>query len=259
VTEENLNVNVDVSKPEPIDWRQRHNRFTIDYSEPIVCPQLQADHMAYAIKRVKTCAGTNINSGDVDKDDVYFHYKFACVNENSLMISFPSDATEGTYEITVNADMLGSKLVDAGDNAAAKETFTTTIGCATTTSAQTALGSSSSPTTAATSSTSWSQSFWINTDSSGNAYLKLYSLFATGTAFFALFALRRRERRQFLNEGNYFSLFQGGERQQQMEGTETSYLMVRNEAPTKEENLPSPSGVDGKYIAGKQTSYGSVI
>ena len=259
VTEENLNVNVDVSKPEPIDWRQRHNRFTIDYSEPIVCPQLQADHMAYAIKRVKTCAGTNINSGDVDKDDVYFHYKFACVNENSLMISFPSDATEGTYEITVNADMLGSKLVDAGDNAAAKETFTTTIGCATTTSAQAALGSSSSPTTAATSSTSWSQSFWINTDSSGNAYLKLYSLFATGTAFFALFALRRRERRQFLNEGNYFSLFQGGERQQQMEGTETSYLMVRNEAPTKEENLPSPSGVDGKYIAGKQTSYGSVI
>ncbi|CAL6391806.1 unnamed protein product [Bathycoccus prasinos] len=259
VTEENLNVNVDVSKPEPIDWRQRHNRFTIDYSEPIVCPQLQADHMAYAIKRVKTCAGTNINSGDVDKDDVYFHYKFACVNENSLMISFPSDATEGTYEITVNADMLGSKLVDAGDNAAAKETFTTTIGCATTTSAQAALGSSSSPTTAATSSTSWSQSFWINTDSSGNAYLKLYSLFATGTAFFALFALRRRERRQLLNEGNYFSLFQGGERQQQMEGTETSYLMVRNEAPTKEENLPSPSGVDGKYIAGKQTSYGSVI
>jgi hypothetical protein len=259
VTEENLNVNVDVSKPEPIDWRQRHNRFTIDYSEPIVCPQLQADHMAYAIKRVKTCAGTNINSGDVDKDDVYFHYKFACVNENSLMISFPSDATEGTYEITVNADMLGSKLVDAGDNAAAKETFTTTIGCATTTSAQAALGSSSSPTTAATSSTSWSQSFWINTDSSGNAYLKLYSLFATGTAFFALFALRRRERRQFLNEGNYFSLFQGGERQQQMEGTETSYLMVRKEAPTKEENLTSPSGVDGKYIAGKQTSYGSVI
>ena len=99
----------------------------------------------------------------------------------------------------------------------------------------------------------------VVTDSSGNAYLKLYSLFATGTAFFALFALRRRERRQFLNEGNYFSLFQGGERQQQMEGTETSYLMVRNEAPTKEENLPSPSGVDGKYIAGKQTSYGSVI
>ena len=80
VTEENLNIIVDVKKPEAIDMRMLHNRFTIDYSEPIVCPQLQADHMTYAIRRVKTCDGTKITSGgEVDKNDVYFHYNFACL------------------------------------------------------------------------------------------------------------------------------------------------------------------------------------
>ena len=235
VTEENLNVNVDVSKPEPIDWRQRHNRFTIDYSEPIVCPQLQADHMAYAIKRVKTCTGTNINSGDVDKDDVYFHYKFACVNENSLMISFPSDATEGTYEITVNADMLGSKLVDAGDNAAAKETFTTTYGCgetiegtqaskAPTTSARSELGS---PRTVSSSSGVQAGKenpyFAKGGDSSTVFYLKVYGLAATVIALYALFSSNER---RSLFYGSPFSLFRNKD--------ESSYLVSKSEVLERE-------------------------
>ena len=153
VTEENLNIIVDVKKPEAIDMRMLHNRFTIDYSEPIVCPQLQADHMTYAIRRVKTCDGTKITSGgEVDKNDVYFHYNFACLDRNSLMISFPYDAEHGTYEITVNADKPGSKIIDAGNNPVTKETFSTTYGCgetiegtqaskAPTTSARSELGS----------------------------------------------------------------------------------------------------------------------
>ena len=72
------------------------------------------------------------------------------------MISFPFDAVQGTYEITANADKLGSKVVDFGNNPAAKETFSMTFGCkdktggtgasdATTTSTQAALGSTSLP------------------------------------------------------------------------------------------------------------------
>ena len=272
VTEENLNIIVDVSKPEPVEARTLHNRFTIDYSEPIICPQLQADHMAYTIKRVETCDGSQINSGGhVDKDDVFFHYKFACVNKNSLMISFPFDAVQGTYEITVNADKLGSKVVDFGNNPAAKETFSMTFGCkdktggtgasdATTTSTQAALGSTSFTGANSSSSSSSPSSFffWKNMNSHGNAYLKAYSLVATATALYALFAPTRRERRVY-NGRNPFSLSHENGRQQQREGTETSYIMMKNEETTYDKNLSFPSDVDGKHIDVKQKTYGSII
>jgi len=272
VTEENLNIIVDVSKPEPIEARMLHNRFTIDYSEPITCPQLQADHMAYAIKHVKKCDGTLIPSGgeDVDKNNVFFHYKFACVNKNSLMISFPFDAVQGTYEITVNADKLGSKVVDAGDNPAAKETFLTTFGCgdklsgigasdATTTSTSAALGSMSLMDANASSSSSPSSSmmFLKNMDSSGNTYLKLYSLVATVVALYALFITRTRSERGNYNWRNPFNILREDELRQRREVAETSYLMINKEDTSRIEKLSS--SIEVKHNEGEPKTYGSVI
>ena len=236
VTEENLNIIVDVKKPEAIDMRMLHNRFTIDYSEPIVCPQLQADHMTYAIRRVKTCDGTKITSGgEVDKNDVYFHYNFACLDRNSLMISFPYDAEHGTYEITVNADKLGSKIIDAGNNPVAKETFSTTYGCgetiegtqaskAPTTSARSELGS---PRTVSSSSGVQAGKenpyFAKGGDSSTVFYLKVYGLAATVIALYALFSSNER---RSLFYGSPFSLFRNKD--------ESSYLVSKSEVLERE-------------------------
>lgn len=225
-----------MKKPEAIDMRMLHNRFTIDYSEPIVCPQLQADHMTYAIRRVKTCDGTKITSGgEVDKNDVYFHYNFACLDRNSLMISFPYDAEHGTYEITVNADKLGSKIIDAGNNPVAKETFSTTYGCgetiegtqaskAPTTSARSELGS---PRTVSSSSGVQAGKenpyFAKGGDSSTVFYLKVYGLAATVIALYALFSSNER---RSLFYGSPFSLFRNKD--------ESSYLVSKSEVLERE-------------------------
>ena len=187
--------------------------------------------MTYAIRRVKTCDGTKITSGgEVDKNDVYFHYNFACLDRNSLMISFPYDAEHGTYEITVNADKLGSKIIDAGNNPVAKETFSTTYGCgetiegtqaskAPTTSARSELGS---PRTVSSSSGVQAGKenpyFAKGGDSSTVFYLKVYGLAATVIALYALFSSNER---RSLFYGSPFSLFRNKD--------ESSYLVSKSE------------------------------
>jgi hypothetical protein len=131
VTEENLNLVVDVSDPVPLSAHLFNHVFTIDYSEKIICPQLQADHMAYTIEHVKGCDGKKITNGVVSGSDTFFKYKFSCLDNgdrSSLMIQFPESVVTGTYQVTVNADLHGSKIVDAGGNAARRENFSTTVG-----------------------------------------------------------------------------------------------------------------------------------
>merc|ERR1711959_244812 len=43
-------------------------------------------------------------------------------------MGFPPEAN-GVYEVTVNADPEGPKIMDAGGNTVRKQTFSTTIGC----------------------------------------------------------------------------------------------------------------------------------
>jgi len=131
VTDENLSLSVDVKPPKVKSWSMHGRVFSIDYSEPITCPQLQVSAMTYEIKHVKYCNGTE-GKGKVSDEHVYFNYDFMCMTETSysLLVEFPEDmmTADGTYKITVNALPKGSKVVDAGGNPAKTQSFVTTLG-----------------------------------------------------------------------------------------------------------------------------------
>ena len=132
VTEENLNLVVDVSPPVLTSVSVYRSVVTIDYSEPVVCPQLKSDHMTYAVKRVKTCDGIAVeNDAVISPTSVFFNYKFKCLpgDRGSIMVQWPHDAEAGVYILTVNADLRGSMITDAGNNAAKKEDVVAKIGC----------------------------------------------------------------------------------------------------------------------------------
>ena len=79
--------------------------------------------------QVKTCAGDAVESGDIAVKDVYYKHKFVCLMEKgSLVVEFPPEAN-GVYEVTVNVDPKGPKIMDAGGNTVRKQTFSATIGC----------------------------------------------------------------------------------------------------------------------------------
>ena len=134
ITDENLNLVVDIDPPEATETTVLNRVVTIQYSEEITCPQLQSDHMAYAIKQIKTCGDNDVNTY-ISADTVYSYYKFKCLksdNRGSLMVTFPQGSGKsGLFEITVNADSYGSKITDAGGNPAERQTFEAMIGCAT--------------------------------------------------------------------------------------------------------------------------------
>ena len=131
-TAENLNLVVDVVAPVVTETSTVDHAFRINYPEPIVCPLLSLEHMTYEIKLVETCAGVAVASGEVAIKDVYFDYKFVCFMEKgSLVVEFPQEAN-GVYEVTVNADDMGPKIMDAGGNTVPKQTLATTIGCSNT-------------------------------------------------------------------------------------------------------------------------------
>ena len=123
VTDENLNVVVDVTAPEITSVSVYNRLLTIDYSEPVICPQLKSDHMSYAVERVKTCKGDSVESGAVSSSAVFFHYQFTCLtgDRGTIMAKWPYNAEPGVYKLTVNADKLGSMVSDFALNPAFKE------------------------------------------------------------------------------------------------------------------------------------------
>ena len=132
-TVENLNLVVDVVAPVVTETSTLDHALRIDYSEPIVCPLLSLEHMTYEITLVETCAGDAVESGDVAIKDVYLDYRFVCLMEKgSVVVEFPQSAKGGVYEVTVNADEVGPKILDAGGNTVRKQSFSTTIGCSNT-------------------------------------------------------------------------------------------------------------------------------
>ena len=128
VTEENLNLLVDVAPPQAIATNALKHVFTIEYSEPITCPQLQSGHMAYGISKVNTCTNAKNTIIRYTDEEVYSLFDFKCIggdasgNPPMLMITFPSAEwakqagaiRTGVYEITVNAADTGSKILDVG-------------------------------------------------------------------------------------------------------------------------------------------------
>jgi len=139
-TMENLNLVVDVVEPFVTETSTVDHVMRIDYSEPILCPQLSMEHMTYEITLVETCAGDAVESGDVAIKDAYLDYRFVCMMEkSSLVVKFPQKA-KGVYEVTVNADGVGPKIMDAGGNTVQKQTFSTTIGCSNTGSRKSTTG-----------------------------------------------------------------------------------------------------------------------
>jgi hypothetical protein len=133
VTEENLNVVVDVTSPEITSISEFNRIVAIEYSEPVICPELKADHMSYTIERIETCDGDSVQSGLVSSSAVFSHYQFTCIAEErgTLVVRFPIDAESGIYELTVNADKLGPMVTDFALNPGSfgEQISGITVGC----------------------------------------------------------------------------------------------------------------------------------
>ena len=93
--------------------------------------------------------------------------------------------------------------------------------------------------------------------SSGNTYLKLYSIVATVAALYALFITRTRSERGNCNFRNPFNILREDELRQRREVAETSYLMINKEDTSRVEKLSS--SIEVKHNEGEPKSYGSVI
>ena len=119
VTEENLNVIIDVTSPEITSVSVYNRLVTIEYSELVKCPQLSAEHMSYTIERIETCEGDSVESGMVAASTVFSDYQFTCLKGERgyiIMAKWPSDAESGIYKLTVNADKLGPMVTDFAFN-----------------------------------------------------------------------------------------------------------------------------------------------
>jgi|TARA_B110000483_G_scaffold243296_1_gene332343 hypothetical protein len=165
VTEENLNVIVDVTAPEITSVSVYNRLLTIDYSEPVTCPQLKSDHMSYAVERVKTCNGDSVESGAVSPSAVFFHYQFTCLagERGTIMAKWPYNAEAGVYKLTVNADKLGSMVTDFASNPAFKEEIGgIKVGCESGADSAALLGNTSSRKESSTTETSGIHTFEVS-------------------------------------------------------------------------------------------------
>jgi hypothetical protein len=152
VTDENLNLIADVTKPKPIGKEVFDYTVLLDFSEPITCPQLSSSDMAYSVARTSDCDGTTVSDtssaiNEVSDEYLLSHYEFRCltgsVNErNAWMMTVPIStsasayAYAGEYEVTIKSD----KIEDDGGNFASEYSFTEKIGCDTSSGASAALG-----------------------------------------------------------------------------------------------------------------------
>ena len=164
VTDENLSLSVDVTPPKAVSTSTLDRIFSVEYTEPIICPQQKASAMTYSIAREKDCAGVAVpdDKKTISDEHVFFNFGFTCMTGSSLspnsklVVEFPEtmkmhdgkySTTSGVYSVTVNANEGASKLTDTGENPARKQTFTVTIGdseCAQSLKGTPNLGDSSS-------------------------------------------------------------------------------------------------------------------
>ena len=132
VTDEPLSLSVDVNPPIAISTHTLDRAFSVEYSEPIKCPEMKEDAMPHKIRQVKDCNGNPVTKNPLSDTNVYLNFRFVCMTESSfkLVIEFPKTVPDGTYEITINenAGGEGEKVVDLGGNPAEKQMFFATVG-----------------------------------------------------------------------------------------------------------------------------------
>jgi len=136
VTDEPLSLEIDVTAPTAISTHVLGRTFSVAHTEPVRCPQLQShSSMPYKITRVQDCEGYAVQNGEVEEVHIYSYYSFICMTDSpySLAVNFPdeSQAPDGTYEITVNANAgapSAEKVADYGGNAVKRQVFRITIG-----------------------------------------------------------------------------------------------------------------------------------
>lgn len=123
-TKENLNLVVDVTSPKPIALSVMDKLFVVEYTEPVICPQLKTDEEIYQVTRIEDCDG-NTTKEVIDWTTILLQYSFRCIEDkiNAWTMQLPSDLdNQGKYQIIVGKNST-SGLTDVGGNVVAKMTF----------------------------------------------------------------------------------------------------------------------------------------
>ncbi|CAL6314626.1 unnamed protein product [Bathycoccus prasinos] len=123
-TKENLNLVVDVTSPKPIALSVMDKLFVVEYTEPVICPQLKTDEEIYQVTRIEDCDG-NTTKEVIDWTTILLQYSFRCIEDkiNAWTMQLPSDLdNQGKYQIVVGKNST-SGLTDVGGNVVAKMTF----------------------------------------------------------------------------------------------------------------------------------------
>ena len=144
-TKENLNLVVDVTSPKPIALSVMDKLFVVEYTEPVICPQLKTDEEIYQVTRIEDCDGTATEEV-IDWTTILLQYSFRCIEDkiNAWTMQLPSDLdNQGKYQIVVGKDST-SGLTDVGGNVVAKMTFAVDFCSASATVAVVSSSSSSS-------------------------------------------------------------------------------------------------------------------
>jgi hypothetical protein len=144
-TKENLNLVVDVTSPKPIALSVMDKLFVVEYTEPVICPQLKTDEEIYQVTRIEDCDG-NTTKEVIDWTTILLQYSFRCIEDkiNAWTMQLPSDLdNQGKYQIVVGKDST-SGLTDVGGNVVAKMTFDVDFCSASATVAVVSSSSSSS-------------------------------------------------------------------------------------------------------------------
>jgi hypothetical protein len=124
-TEENLNLVVDVTSPQPITLNVMDKLFIVEYTEPVMCPQLKTDEEIYQVTRIEDCDGNTDNEGKIKWTTILLQYSFRCIEDkmNAWTMQLPSDSDNlGKYQVVVGKDST-SGLTDVGGNVVPKMTF----------------------------------------------------------------------------------------------------------------------------------------
>ena len=98
--------------------------FVVEYTEPVICPQLKTDEEIYQVTRIEDCDG-NTTEEVIDWTTILLQYSFRCIEDkiNAWTMQLPSDLdNQGKYQIIVGKNST-SGLTDVGGNVVAKMTF----------------------------------------------------------------------------------------------------------------------------------------
>jgi len=142
-TEENLSLLVDVTPPKPTEIRIQGGLVIVEYTEPVECPQLEADKQIYSVTKSEDCKGVG-STDSVSWTDLTLKYQFRCISDkmNAWTMELPSTAEEGKYTVIIGEKTTNSYdgvLPDEAGNLAAALSFDIDM-CSTTATSVASIG-----------------------------------------------------------------------------------------------------------------------